>query len=97
VPLIIILRRAELELIDAMQWYEEQQQGLSSIFSKAVENGFNIIALNPLIYPEKYNRKFRFATVRKFPYLIVYWFEERTDTVYITSVFHTKRNPEPFI
>jgi len=35
VPTIKLLRRAELEFIDACNWYEEQQKGLSKYLRKS--------------------------------------------------------------
>ena len=93
---IKLLKRAQVELGDACRWYEEQQIGLSDRFLSAVENSFNKIILNPEFYPKKYDTILHFAPVRKFPYLIIYRYDERQDKIVVTSVFHTKRNPAKF-
>jgi plasmid stabilization system protein ParE len=94
VPSIKLLKRAELEIIDACKWYEKQQKGLSINFRNAVKNSLNSIASNPLIFQKRFDTELRFTLVKKFPYVLVYWYDEILDTVFVTSVFHTKRNPE---
>jgi mRNA-degrading endonuclease RelE of RelBE toxin-antitoxin system len=93
---IKLLKRAELELFDACEWYEKQQKGLSIKFRTAVKDSLNFINLNPKLYSKKYITDQHFAPINKFPYIIVYWFDEHLNTVFITSIFHTKRNPEKF-
>ncbi|MDB4904843.1 MAG: plasmid stabilization system [Mucilaginibacter sp.] len=95
-PTIKLLKRAELELIDACEWYEKQQKGLSFKFRTSVKDSLNIINLNPKLYSKKYSTDQNFAPINKFPYIIVYWFDEHLNTIFVTSIFHTKRNPERF-
>lgn len=95
-PSIKLLKRAELELFDACKWYEKRQKGLSQPFRKAVRNGLNSIASNPLIYSKRFDTELRYALLYKFPYVIVYWLDEKLDTIFVTSIFHTRRNPEKF-
>jgi hypothetical protein len=93
---IKLLKRAELELIDACEWYEKQQMGLSIKLRIEVKNSLNFIAQNPKLYAKKYKTDQHFAPLKKFPFIIVYWFDENLNTVFITSIFHTKRNPKGF-
>lgn len=95
-PLIKLLKRAETELFDACEWYEKQQKGLSLKFRQAIRNSLNSVAINPLIFSKRFDTELRFAPVYKFPYVIVYWFDENIDTIFVTSVFHTSRNPKKF-
>ena len=95
-PLIELHKQAEIDLVAACEWYEEQQIGLSKRFRSEVQFKLQIIGLNPKLYPKKYNNHLHFAPLRKFPYDIVYWYEEKLDTVFVTSIFNTKRNPEKF-
>jgi len=96
VPTIKLLKRAELEIIDACEWYEKQQKGLSAKFRFAIKQSFRFIELNPKLYAQKYNTDLHFAPLSKFPYVVVYWYDENLHTVFITSIFHTKRNPKKF-
>ncbi|MFI5159782.1 MAG: type II toxin-antitoxin system RelE/ParE family toxin [Sphingobacteriales bacterium] len=93
---IKILKRAELELFDASQWYEKKQKGLSLKFRAAIKSTLESIVLNPFIFSKRYNTELRFALVYKFPYVIVYWFDESLDIVFVTSIFHTKRDADKF-
>lgn len=95
-PTIKLLKRAELELNDACDWYEKQQKGLSLRFRNAVESSLESISLNPNLYPKKYGTYLHFAPIRKFPYLIIYRHDTQMNEIVVTSIFHTKRNPGKF-
>lgn len=95
-PSIKLLRRAEVELTEACQWYEKQQKGLSRHLRIAVRNSLGSIATKPFIFSKRFDSELRVAVLYKFPYVIVYWFDETLDIVFVTSIFHTKRNPNKF-
>lgn len=93
---IKLLRRAELELFDACEWYEKQQKGLSRRFQKEIDSSLEFISSNPLLYPKRYNSELRFTVIKKFPFVIVFWFDEKINTVLVVSIFNTNRNPYEF-
>ena len=62
---------AEKEYLEAYQWYEQHQSGLSKRFELAVEKQIKIIADYPEHYGEK-KYKCRKSKTETFPYLIVY-------------------------
>lgn len=95
-PSIKLLKRAEVELIEACEWYEKQQVGLSLKFRKAVKGSLDTILLNPLIFSKRFDTELRFASLYRFPYVIVYWYDKKLDIIFVTSVFHTKRNSKKF-
>lgn len=95
-PIIKLLKRAELELIDACDWYEEQQKGLSKYLRKEIKGVLGTIKLHPELYSKRYNTDLHFAPLQKFPYIIVYWYDKDLDAAFIISIFHTKRNPDEF-
>ncbi|MGI8584484.1 MAG: type II toxin-antitoxin system RelE/ParE family toxin [Chitinophagaceae bacterium] len=78
---------------DAYTWYQNKQEELGERFLKAVRNKIEKIALNPKAYSHKSNKSFREAKVEFFPYLIVYKIKKGTQEIFISSIFHTKRNP----
>ncbi|SEN71477.1 ParE toxin of type II toxin-antitoxin system, parDE [bacterium A37T11] len=90
---IKLLERAEKELFDACEWYEEKQQGLSARFLREINRYITIISKNPQIYQIKGYEDLRFAPLKVFPYVLIYWYDDNLGNVYITSVFHTKRKP----
>ena len=92
-PTVKLLKRAELELTEACDWYEMQKQGLSVSLRNEVSYSLNAIAANPLLYSRRNNTTLRFGPLRKFPYVVIYWYDEKIDVIFVTSIFHTKRKP----
>jgi plasmid stabilization system protein ParE len=86
---IEISPKAKKELMDASEWYDEDQIGLGEKFEREVLRKIKLIVSNPLQYPLK--KKMREANTDKFPYLIVYRINEKQNL--IISVFHTSRHP----
>ena len=64
--------------------------------SLEIKKSLELINLNPKLYPKKYDTHLQFAPVKVFPFIVVYWFDENLKTVFVTSIFHTNRNPEKF-
>lgn len=89
-----ILRQAREDMQKAAKWYNEQQAGLGERFLSEVIKTLRLTETNPLHYEEKFIKKFRFAPVHSFPYLVV--FKIKGDLIVINAVFHTSRNPKPF-
>lgn len=89
---LVILPTAQIEMADAVDWYEQQQNGLGERFILFIEGFLKKIAQNPLHYPEK-NPPFREAYAKTFPYLVIYQINSNLDVV-IYSVFHIKQNPK---
>ena len=88
-----LLTEAELDITEACKWYESQQKGLAKKFLKELDEQATLIVKNPLHFPIKFSERFRFATLKKFPYFIVFKIYEEEKMIYIMSVFHTSRNP----
>jgi plasmid stabilization system protein ParE len=86
-------REASIEFADAFVWYEEQQEGLGESFIVAVESKLTQICDNPF-HNKISNKKFHEALTDKFPFLIVYFVDEKNKLVIVTAIFHTSRNPK---
>ena len=84
--------KAQQEIIDAWEWYEEQQDGLGDRFKEEVRRKIKSVLRNPLIYQVK--GKYREAQTDIFPYLIVFKIDKRQNLILIVSVFHTSRYPK---
>ncbi len=84
--------KAKNEFINAYDYYEEKVKGLGEKFRKEVYHFISLIIINPFHYPLK-TKKQREVVLKKFPYLILFRIEESTKTIYVSSIFHTKRNP----
>jgi|CXWL01.1.fsa_nt_gi plasmid stabilization system protein ParE len=87
---LIIEPEAELDLEQAVDWYNEQRPGLGREFLECVEEVFDRIRQLPEIYPVVY-RTARLALARRFPYAICYVYYD--NTVYVMAVFHGHRDP----
>jgi toxin ParE1/3/4 len=90
-----ILRQARDDMQSSANWYNEQQAGLGERFLAEVIKTLRLTEAGPLHYEQKFSKKFRFAKVHDFPFVVV--FKIKNDLVVINSVFHTSRNPKKFI
>lgn len=86
------LPKAQKEILEAWEWYEDQQQGLGDRFKEAVRDKIELILNNPLHYPLK--GKYHEAQTDNFPFLIIYKIDKRQELILILSVFHTSRHPK---
>ena len=81
---------AEADLLNARDWYEEQQAGVGEMFWAAVESAVTRISAMPEMYV-KTLRDFRRAKIRKFPYVIYY--RVLSDRIEMIAVLHASRDP----
>ena len=80
-----------------MDWYAFQQPGLELDFLDEVDKTIRFINQNPYAYAVKYIRKgisIRIAPLQRFPFVVVYFFDELQGLVIIEAVWHTARNPK---
>ena len=87
---LIIRDEAELDIIEAVKYYESQQIGLGKRFLSHLKTHLKRIQT----YPEHFHIKrnpYREAVLKKFPYLIIYELSE--NKVIVFSVFNTYQNP----
>jgi hypothetical protein len=85
---------SDQEFIDAYNYYEDQLLGLGDQFI----NDFNITIKLIIEYPLsriKVGKRTRKALLKRFPYLILYVFEE--NKIHITCIAHQHRNPDYYI
>lgn len=87
---LIVNPEAEADLADARAWYEDQRPGLGDHFLLCVEEVYEGVRRTPGLYGKVFE-ELRMATVRRFPYAVVYRADE--DQITIVAVYHTRRNP----
>ena len=87
-----ILTRARIELLSAWEWYENEKDGLGDRFKKEIDQQIKQIEEFPERYPER-KKTFREATLKIFPYVIIYKINKQKKVIAIVSIFHTSRNP----
>ena len=85
-----VTERAQLNINEAIDWYEFKGGNLGKRFFTDFEVTLNYIVRNPYLFPLK-NYPFRETVLSNFPYLIIYDIVE--DTVVVVSVFNTSKNP----
>jgi hypothetical protein len=90
-----VLKKAREDMQKSADWYNEQQPGVGERFLIQVVLSFRLIEAGPLHYEEKFSKKFRFARVADFPFVIV--FKIKKNIVVINAVFHTSRNSKKFL
>jgi hypothetical protein len=82
---------AELELKEAMEFYESAREGLGAEFLAEVEATTNLIESFPLAWTSLSSRTRRCRTHR-FPYGLFY--QVRRDEILIVSVMDLRRDPK---
>ncbi|HZY35445.1 MAG TPA: type II toxin-antitoxin system RelE/ParE family toxin [Mucilaginibacter sp.] len=90
-----VLRKAREDMQKSAAWYDERQPGVGDRFLSEVISTFRLIETNPLHYQERFSKKFRYANVHDFPFVVV--FKIKKQLVVVNSVFHTSRNPKRFV
>ncbi len=78
------------ELEDAISFYNVQLKGLGNQFYKEVFEAIEIIQKYPEAW-HKVGKNTRKYILMRFPYLILYIFED--DVIVITAIAHQHRNP----
>lgn len=81
---------AVVELTEAARYYEEQQPGLGGRFLDSVEASLSLLEKDPQIWRAD-SRGRRKYLVRRFPYLILYKYQD--GQIYVLAIAHTKRKP----
>lgn len=90
---IKLLERAENELNEGCVWYEERKKGLGRRFLKEVNSQLLTIRREPKLFQVQGKYNHRFVGLKKFPFVVVYWCDDKNRTIYVISIFHTSRSP----
>ena len=81
------------EYKDAVEWYNKRSNIAAENFVKDVQEKIKNICSHPFRYRNTY-KYFRETSLMKYPFCIVYFVEERKNTIVISSIYHQKRNPK---
>ncbi|MFH1288916.1 MAG: type II toxin-antitoxin system RelE/ParE family toxin [bacterium] len=87
---VVIHSEAELELWQAVDFYETRYTGLGLDFEKEVSRALSKIQENPERWSTKKHGA-RCCLLYRFPYIIYYI--ELQDVIWIVSIAHTRRKP----
>ena len=86
------LPEAEKEIEHAVDYYEERSYGLGDDFLEEYHEMVGKI----IAHPKRFSiarGKTRWASLKRFPYKIIYWQDEHSETLYIIAVAHWKKRP----
>ncbi|HXB40912.1 MAG TPA: type II toxin-antitoxin system RelE/ParE family toxin [Bacteroidia bacterium] len=90
---VLLHPEAETEYLKSIEWYEDALPGLGNDFIHEVKVILEYIASKPYSFQiKKWN--LREASLKKFPYVIVYKLDVLNNYILVLSVFHTSRNPK---
>lgn len=89
---VVFRAEALQDITDGIDWYNEQQAGLSKRFYTQVENKLEQVAEHPFLYGIRY-AEVRCALVDDFPYLVHYYVREKEQRVTVLGIIHTSRDP----
>jgi plasmid stabilization system protein ParE len=84
------LPAAQEELVQAIEWYEKQRQGLGSRFMVAVEATLEAIKRTPMLFTVV-NKNVRRARIKRFPFGIFFEFSE--ERIVVAAIYHARRDP----
>lgn len=93
---IIVHPSARLDLIEAIEWYNERQSNLGFRFYRATQTTIQLIKENPEVFAIRYKTT-RTAIIRKFPFMIHFMIDKQTESITVLAVLCTYRNPEFWI
>lgn len=85
---LLVRLHAEVDLKEAIQWYERQRPGLGADFLEEIDRAMDRLAGEPERYP-LYYRGFRRMLTKRFPYRIFYRLEG--DEIIVFRILHQKR------
>lgn len=91
---IRFLTMAEMEIDEAVSWYQEQSEDQSLTFLAELDHAIRILKAYPFIATQNQPdiRTFRF---RSFPYSLIYSFDD--EQLLIIAIAHHRREPQYWI
>jgi plasmid stabilization system protein ParE len=93
VPVSLILtEKAQEDLDDAYQWYEDQEPGLGKEFIRCIDAKIAKIKRYPLHHQVVQSDTVRRALTNRFPFSI--YFVDDEEIIVIFAILHQKRSPE---
>jgi len=90
---IKIAPEALSDIRDITDWYNSQKIDLGKTFKDTVIKQINDLTDDPQIFAIRY-KEIRCMLVKKFPYLVHFYINEKTSVVEVLAVISTDRNPK---
>ena len=89
---ILFRKRATKEYIQSITWYKERSDKAAKGFVDAVNAVLDQLENEPDAFRYTY-KHFKEVAIKRYPFFIVYFIDEKNRMVIITSIYHFKRNP----
>lgn len=86
---LVVRPRAESDLREAQNWYENQRAGLGAEFLVEIDATIRVLIRDPQRHPVYY-RGFRRALARRFPYKLFYRVQD--DQIIVFRILHVRRD-----
>jgi hypothetical protein len=87
---LIINPFAELELEEAKDWYNLQQDNLGNEFVMEIDKTIIRIKENPFQFPKE-KKQIRKAVAKRFPYSLFFYVDDLIINIF--AIFHSSKNP----
>jgi len=87
---VIIKPAAELEIVEAYEWYLSKSENLGVDLLNKFEDEIDRLSQNPYQFQKRY-RSVRIVFTKRFPYGIHYTIEK--EKVFVHAFLHTSRKP----
>lgn len=87
---VFILHEAEIELWEAVEFYENRCPGLGLDFEREIKAAVDCIRQSPGRWPVHRDGTRRYL-IHRFPYFVVYFLHQ--DQVWVVAVAHCRRRP----
>ena len=84
---------AAVEYEEAFMWYEERSPIAADGFIVAVQNAISTVCNTPERYRNSY-KNLRELSLKKYPFNLIYYFDDKKQTIVIISIYHHKRSPK---
>ncbi|MCD4790241.1 MAG: type II toxin-antitoxin system RelE/ParE family toxin [Bacteroidales bacterium] len=88
---IELSNEAENDFGNAFSFYSLESTKIANSFFQQIDYGLTTISENPF-YFQKAHKDIRRFVVRKFPFVIYYFVQDKN--IKVVSIFHTSRNPQ---
>ncbi|HEY5369711.1 MAG TPA: type II toxin-antitoxin system RelE/ParE family toxin [Hanamia sp.] len=86
-------KRAAKEYLNALKWYKERSLQAAKNFVLAVSETLNKIEEQPDRF-RIIHKSYHEVKIKKYPFRIVYFIDEKNKIIVVATLFHQKRNPE---
>lgn len=91
---VVIDPRAILDIQEAVDYYDSRQEGLGGYFYDTLTEHIETLKHAPF-FQIKYKDYHSFP-IKKFPFILLYYIDEKIETIFILSVFNTSLNPTKY-